>query len=68
METLYIMTKNEDFITVQPTRAVKTGGPFQASPFGLCRAGLKSPDKKRATKIRPETGPVWAFGPVRIFF
>lgn len=46
------------------TRAVKTGGPARFGPthsgFGLHRAGLKSPDEKRARKsmarARPGTG------------
>jgi hypothetical protein len=52
------------------SRAVKTGGPARFGPAhsGFVGPGLKSPDKKRATKSRPEPGPVRAFGPARFFF
>jgi hypothetical protein len=35
---------------------------------GSVGSGLKSPGKKRATKLRPEPGPERAFGPARFFF
>ncbi|KAG4914486.1 hypothetical protein JHK87_052043 [Glycine soja] len=43
------------------TRAVKTGGPARFGPahsgFGLHRAGLKSPDEKRARKSMARARP-----------
>ncbi|KAH1248436.1 hypothetical protein GmHk_05G012031 [Glycine max] len=44
-----------------PTRAAKTGGPARFGPahsgFGLYRAGLKSPDEKRARKSMARARP-----------
>jgi hypothetical protein len=68
----YIRKLGYKFKLFLSSRAVKTGGPARYGPvhsgFGLSRAGLKSPDKKRAEKVWPGPGPVRASGLAHIFF